>query len=109
MCHFFLSHHYFVTAFSGVGDLTVVTAGDDALHITWTAPSRPHGFITRYSIVVENNDTEVRPGHRTESITTFTSHSTSGLGKQTDDNYSADFAFLFSHATQCLVFLTTSL
>ena len=71
------------TAFSGVGDLTVVRAGDDALHITWTAPSRPRGFITEYSIVVENNDTEARPAHRTESITTSTSHSTSGLGKQT--------------------------
>ena len=86
VCAIFFCHIIiFVTAFSGVGDLTVVTAGDDALHITWTAPSKPHGFITEYSIVMENNDTEVRPAHQTESITTSTSHSTNGLGKQTDD------------------------
>ena len=85
MCLFSATSKFFFTAFSGVGDLTVVTAGDDALHITWTAPSRPHWFITEYSIVMENNNTAVRPAHRTESITISTSHSTSGLGKQRDD------------------------
>ena len=71
----------FYIAFSGVKQLRTVTSHSNILNISWAPPNKPHGLITQYSIVVENNNTEVTPAHQTHSITTLTTHLTDSAGK----------------------------
>ena len=51
------------------------------LNISWASPSSPHGFITQYSTVVENNKTEVTSAYQTHSRTTLTTYLSTGAGK----------------------------
>ena len=71
----------YFTEFSGVKQLRTVNSHSNILNISWAPPSKPHGLITQYSIVVENNNTEVTLAHRTHSRTTLTTHLTAGAGK----------------------------
>ena len=73
----------FFTAFPGVTQLRSVNSQSNNLNISWAPPSKPHGLITQYSIVVENNNTEVTSAHQTHSRTTLTTHLTAGAGKVT--------------------------
>ena len=69
------------TVFSGVKQLRTVNSHTNILNISWAPPSKPHGWITQYSIVVENNNnTDVTSAHQTHSITTLTTYLIAGAG-----------------------------
>ena len=64
----------FFTVFSGVKQLRTVKSRKNILNIFWAPPSKPHGLITQYSVVVENNNTNVASAQQTNSRTTLTTH-----------------------------------
>ena len=71
----------YYTGLSGVKQLRTVNSQSNILNISWAPPSTPHGLITQYRVVVENNNTEVILAHRTHSRTTLTTYLTAGAGK----------------------------
>ena len=79
--HLTCSHCFVFTAFSGVKQLRSLNSQSNILNISWAPPSKPHGLITQYSIVVENNNTEVTSAQQTKTRITLNTYLIAGAGK----------------------------